>query len=132
MTKKKQEAKPKDTRKPAAKAPVGDGVVFADGAGQNWSGQIPADKAQQLVDEAALLGKITPTERARHHFGLEPRHVLKSREVKLEDGTIEVHILTQGGQRVFYPRDAERVLSDMEKGEAGPGAEPAGIFPAKA
>jgi hypothetical protein len=88
----------------------------------------PADPAEQVADEQALLGNLTPTERAMVHWALEERHILKSREVELEDGSIEVRILTQGGQRVFYPRDQARVLSDMEKGDAVPNAPSAGIF----
>jgi hypothetical protein len=87
--------------------------------------------AAQIADEAALLGKMTPTERAMFHFGLESRHVLRTREIPQEDGSVEVGILTQGGQRLYYPRDAGRTLTPMEKGEAGPGAEAAGVFPAK-
>lgn len=94
--------------------------------------EVAKAQADQAADEAALLGKMTPHQRALHAFGLEERHVLASKEYTMEDGSVEVVILTQGGQRVRWPQDAERVLSDMEKGDATPSAPPAGIFKAKA
>jgi hypothetical protein len=62
-------------------------------------------------------------------FDLEPRHVLGAGDKTLEDGTVQVTIVTKGGQRVRWPQDQGRVLSAMEKGDGVPTPTPAGIFP---
>lgn len=87
-----------------------------------------ADPAAELADEQAFLGRMSPLERAMHHWGLEPRHILNSRLYPQEDGSVEVAILTHGGQRIRWPQDGGRVLSAMEKGDAVPKAAAGGIF----
>lgn len=86
------------------------------------------DEATQLVEEAAILGRLTPRERALLAFGLEEAHVLKAAVYEKPEG-VEVVILTQGGQRLRWPRDEGRVLAQHEKDGTVPGAPPAGIFP---
>jgi hypothetical protein len=89
------------------------------------------DEAVQLAEEAAMLGKMTPLERARFAFGLEEAHVLKAREATAPDGSVEVVLLTQGGQKLRWPQDEGRVLAQHEKDGTVPGAPRAGIFPAR-
>jgi hypothetical protein len=93
--------------------------------------EIKVRLAEQEIDKQALLGGMTPRERALFVFGLEERHVLALKEYTHEDGSVEVVILTQGGQRLRWPKDEGRVLSDMEKGDAVPAAPSAEIFPSK-
>src|SRR5574340_177606 len=91
----------------------------------------PIQPAEQLADEMAMLGKLTPRERALLAFGLEEAHVLKAAEYPQPDGTVRVVLLTQGGQRLRWPDDEGRVLAQHEKDGTVPGAPAAGIFPAK-
>jgi hypothetical protein len=86
------------------------------------------EAAQQLADEAAMLGNLTPLDRAMLAFELEPEHVLGSNVKEGPDSTVEVVIVTQGGQRLRWPADAGRVLAQHEKDGTVPGAAPAGIF----
>jgi hypothetical protein len=85
----------------------------------------------RLAEEAAMLGQITPTERAMLAFDLQPEHVLAAKELPQPDGAVEVVLVTRGGQKVRFPQDEHRVLSPMEKGDSShePKSEPAGIFP---
>jgi hypothetical protein len=85
----------------------------------------------EAADTQALLGSLTPTQRAMAHWGLEPRHVLGSKEHPQEDSSVDVVIVTQGGQKLRWPRDSARVLSDMEKGDGVPNAPSGGIFGSK-
>ena len=62
-----------------------------------------------------------PLEHALQAFGLRPEHVLASR---LDTQTGEVIILTQGGQRLRWPRDEGRVLAQHEKDGTVPGSVP--------
>lgn len=89
------------------------------------------DAAAQLAEEAAMLGKMTPLERARFAFGLEEEHVLKARETTAPDGSVEVVMVTQGGQKLRWPQDEGRVLKQHEKDGTVPGAPSAGIFPVR-
>ncbi len=89
------------------------------------------DSAQQLAEEQAMLGRMTPLERARFAFGLEEEHVLKAAEYPQPDGSVRVVLLTQGGQRLRWPEDEGRVLKQHEKDGTVPGAPPGGIFPVK-
>lgn len=90
-----------------------------------------AAPAEQLADEQAMLGRMTPLERAMLAFDLEPQHVLGSSVKEGEGGAVEVLLVTQGGQKLRWPADAGRVLAQHEKDGTVPGAPPAGIFPAK-
>lgn len=95
----------------------------------------PTVETRKAVDKAlegVARGKMTVTDAAMVNWGLEPRHIMASREYKQPDGSTEVAILTHGGQRLRWPQDAGRVLSAMEKGDAVPQAPAAGIFKAKA
>ncbi len=87
--------------------------------------------AQQLAEEAAMLGRMTPLERARFAFGLEEAHVLKAAEYPQPDGSVHVVLLTQGGQRLRWPEDEGRILAQHEKDGTVPGAPAGGVFPAK-
>jgi len=89
------------------------------------------DSARQLAEEQAMLGRMTPLERARFAFGLEEGHVLKAAEYPQADGFVRVVLLTQGGQRLRWPEDEGRVLKQHEKDGTVPGAPPGGVFPAK-
>ncbi len=93
--------------------------------------EIECRLAQQEVDKQAILGRMSPRDRALFAFKLEERHILASKVYTHDDGSVEVVILTQGGQRLRWPQDEGRVLSDMEKGDAKPNAPSAEIFPAK-
>ena len=97
-------------------------------------GKYTADELQakvaELADEQAMLGRMTPRERAMLAFGLEEAHVLKAAVYEKPEG-VEVVILTQGGQRLRWPADAGRVLAQHEKDGTVPGAPAGGIFPAK-
>ena len=75
-----------------------------------------------------MLGSLAPLERAMLAFKLEPEHVLGSNVKNGADGTVEVVIVTQGGQRLRWPADAGRVLAQHEKDGSVPGAPAAGIF----
>lgn len=85
-------------------------------------------EADRLAEEAAMLGKLTPVERAMLAFGLEPEHVMASKIHPQEDGSVEVVILTQGGRRLRWPQDEGRILVQHEKDGTVPGSPPAGIF----
>ncbi len=87
--------------------------------------------AEQLAEEQAMLGRMTPLERARFAFGLEEAHVLGAKEHTRPDGTVGVVLVTQGGQRLRWPEDEGRVLAQHEKDGTVPGAPRAGIFPVK-
>lgn len=115
----------------AEEIPPQDAIALADvndPLGLDVVDQANRAAALERADELAMLGRMTPTERAMFEFGLEARHILASREYPQPDGVIEVAILTQGGQRLRWPQDAGRVLSDMEKGDGKPVPVPAGIF----
>lgn len=88
------------------------------------------DAAAQVVEEAAMLGRLTPLERAMLAFGLEEAHVLGSKVHEKPEG-VEVVIVTQGGQRLRWPQDEGRVLAQHEKDGTVPGAPAGGIFKAK-
>jgi hypothetical protein len=89
---------------------------------------VEAGAAEEVTAEAAMLGNLPPLERAMLAFELEPEHVLGSNVKNGPDGTVEVVIVTQGGQRLRWPADAGRVLAQHEKDGTIPGAAPAGIF----
>lgn len=82
-------------------------------------------------EEAAMLGRLSPLERAMLAFKLEPRHVLGSR-VFDRDGVVGVAITTCGGRRLVWPDDVGKPeLSPMEKGDAVPAPPRAGFFAAR-
>jgi hypothetical protein len=87
-----------------------------------------AGPAEEAAAEAAMLGRLTPLERAMLAFQLEPEHVLGSKVHEPEGGPVEVVIVTQGGQKLRWPADAGRVLEQHQKDGSVPGAAPAGIF----
>lgn len=96
---------------------------------QDYGGHVPqTTSAIDLALQAVTAGRMTMTQAAMVGWGLEERHILASREYPQPDGAIEVAILTQGGQRLRWPQDAGRVLSDMEKGDGKPAPVSAGIF----
>jgi hypothetical protein len=89
---------------------------------------VEAGAAEEVAAEGAMLGNLTPLDRAMLAFELEPEHVLGSNVKEGAGGTVEVVIVTQGGQRLRWPADAGRVLAQHEKDGTVPGAQPAGIF----
>lgn len=90
-----------------------------------------ADEVMAAEEEAAMLGRLSPLERAMLAFKLEPRHVLGSR-VFDRDGVVGVAITTCGGRRLVWPDDVGKPeLSPMEKGDAVPTPPRAGIFAAR-
>lgn len=109
----------------------GDQIGDPDGFGVTVSRSALAAAADQLADEQAMLGRMTPLERAMFAFGLEEAHVLGAKEHPQPDGSVHVVLVTQGGQRLRWPEDEGRVLAQHEKDGTVPGAPPAGIFPGK-
>lgn len=90
-----------------------------------------ADEVMAAEEEAAMLGRLSPLERAMLAFKLEPRHVLGSR-VFDRDGVVGVAITTCGGRRLVWPDDVGKPeLSPMEKGDAVPAPPRAGFFAAR-
>lgn len=84
------------------------------------AGEVPAESIEVPLQPTTT----TPLEQAMAAFDLEPRHILAHRV--LDDGS--VRILTQGGQRIVWPRDVGRTLSPMEKGDGEPAPPPGGVM----
>jgi hypothetical protein len=112
-------------KKKGEKQKADDRAVTAQEAAQSEERAAAAD---QVADEQAMLGRMTPLERAMLAFGLEPEHVLGSSVKDTEEGVC-VTLVTQGGQKLRWPADAGRVLKQHEKDGTIPGAPAAGIFP---
>lgn len=85
------------------------------------------DAAEAATAEAAMLGDVSAVQRAALAFRLEPEHVAASKVNELEDGTVEVVIVTNGGQKLRWPADVGRVLAQHEKDGSVPGSAPAGF-----